>query len=729
MGRPSFQDFKPTMTDSQRVVPFQNTGAFLALAQAAVVHGVRVTAAELAREASVGARAPNAEDIVRTAIAMGLRARIVSSPSVQRLRSLPTPAVFATTDGKWALLASGTDTDSHVVIHATSRRREVLTTEELAAKVDGEVVIIGKGAELAAEQARFGLSWFIPALKRYRAPLTQVLVASFFINLLGLARPLTFQLVIDKVLVSKSYDTLTVVISAMVLLVFFEGLLKFLRAYILNHTASRIDVELGAKLFAHLVHLSMSFFERRAAGVIVSRAREIEAIRRFLTDQGLLSAIDLLFVFVFFAVLFIYSHYLCLIFLLFIPVYFAIALGVRPLLRKKAKDKMLRRAKSQQLLVESIVGMQTIKASAVEAEFQSKWDDRLSAYIRSNFESAVWGVGMQTAIEFTNNVSTAAILFFGTMEVIAGRMTVGGLIAFNLIAMRVTQPILRVAQLYQSLQEVRVSVEHLADILDAPREEKSEVTVNSQDFNGAIEFRAVTFRYLQVGPDVLKSVDLYVRPGETIGIVGPSGSGKSTIAKLLQRFYSPSSGSIEVDGVDIARIDPGWLRQQLGIVLQENFLFNLTIHENIALAQPRLPREQVIRVARLSGAHEFIAKMPSGYDTVIEERGANLSGGQRQRIAIARALATNPRVLIFDEATSALDYESEQIIRENMARIARGRTVIIIAHRLSAVRNCDRIVGLVDGEVTQIGTHEELLMQRDGIYFRLWNLQTKQAIE
>ena len=336
---------------------------------------------------------------------------------------------------------------------------------------------------------------------------------------------------------------------------------------------------------------------------------------------------------------------------------------------------------------------------------------------------------MQGGMEMVTQLSTAAILFFGAVEVVAGRMTVGGLIAFNLIAQRATQPILRVTQLYQSYLEVRVSVEHLAEILDAPREEKSDGSLNPKELKGKVVFRSVGFRYLATGADVLKSVDLNVDAGETLGIIGPSGSGKSTIAKLLQRFYSPTSGAILLDGVDIAHIDPAWLRQKLGVVLQENFLFNLTVHENIALARPRMPRDLVIGVAKLSGAHEFIVKMPLGYDTMIEERGANLSGGQRQRIAIARALAMNPRVLILDEATSALDYESEQIIRENMNRISRGRTVIVIAHRLSAVRNCDRIVGLVDGEITQVGSHEELLAQSDGIYYRLWNLQTRQTNE
>lgn len=701
----------------------------MALAQAAAMHGLRVTAGELARQASLGGSLPSAEDIARTARAVGLRARVIRDPSIKRLRTLPPPAVFRKADGRWALLGPEVSPGKHTVFHPTTQRQEKLTTEEVLAQLSNVVILIGKGPELASEQVRFGLSWFIPAIKRYKSPLLQVLLASFFINLLGLAKPLTMQLVIDKVLGSKSYATLTVVIAAMVILAVFESILKYIRSYTLNHTTSRIDVELGAKLFAHLVRLSTGFFERRPAGVIVTRAREIESIRRFLTDQGFLSVVDLLFFFVFIAVLFLYSPYLAGIFVCFVPLYLLVAGVLRPILRRKAKEKARARAKSQQLLVESIVGIQTIKSSAVEPMFQSEWDSRLSTSIRSTFDSAVLGVAMQVSIELITRLTTAAILFFGTMEVIAGRMTVGQLIAFNMIAGQVTQPIMRVAQLYQSFQEVQVSLEHLSDILDAPREERTGSDLAPGNLRGEIEFRCVSFRYRTDAPEVLRNIDLDIRAGETIGIVGPSGSGKSTIAKLIQRFYSPTSGSILIDGMDIAQVDPSWLRRQLGVVLQENFLFNQTVHENIALARPRMPRDQVMAAARLSGAHDFIIRLPQGYDTLIEERGSNLSGGQRQRIAIARALATNPKVLVFDEATSALDYDSEQIIRENMGRIARGRTVIIVAHRLSAVRHCDRIIGLVDGEVTQVGSHEELLSEPGGIYSHLWALQSEQAAE
>ena len=227
--------------------------------------------------------------------------------------------------------------------------------------------------------------------------------------------------------------------------------------------------------------------------------------------------------------------------------------------------------------------------------------------------------------------------------------------------------------------------------------------------------------------DVLRNVSLSIAAGEVVGIVGPSGSGKSTLTKLIQRLYSPQAGQVMIDGVDVAQLDPGWLRRQTGVVLQENILFNRTIHENIALGDPAMPRVVVMQAAKLAGADEFIAQLPQGYDTMIEERGANLSGGQRQRVAIARALVTNPRILILDEATSALDYESERIIQENMRAIVRGRTVIIIAHRLAAVRPCTRIFGMAQGEIVEAGTHEELMRREGGLYARLWALQSDLA--
>ncbi len=335
------------------------------------------------------------------------------------------------------------------------------------------------------------------------------------------------------------------------------------------------------------------------------------------------------------------------------------------------------------------------------------------------------GSGGQLAIQYISKLTTAALLLFGAKAVIDGELTVGALVAFNMIAAQAVQPILRLSQIWQDFQQVQISIDRLGDILNAPPEFSSAARLLPPTPRGAIEFRRVGFRYRPGAPEVLKDISLSIRPGETIGIVGPSGSGKSTLTKLIQRLYLPNEGQVLLDGADLNHVDPAWLRSHIGVVLQENLLFNRTVHENIAFANPAMPRARVIEIARLAGADEFIGKLPEGYDTLIEERGANLSGGQRQRIAIARALATNPRILIFDEATSSLDYESERIVQRNMRRIVKDRTVIIIAHRLAAVRGCDRIVGMADGRIVEVGSHAELVRRPGGLYAYLWSLQSQ----
>ena len=709
-----------------RTVPNLN-GGLLALAQVAIFHGVQTTPRQLAHELALGNQPVGAEDLARAAKLIGLKARIVRDPTAKRLRGIPVPALIKLRDGQWAIFGVELAPGYFRVVHPLTGREQQLPIANIIERLDRDVVLIGKGVRLTAEQFKFSLAWFIPSITRFRRPLTDVFVMSLFIQLLGLATPLSFQLVVDKVLVHKSYATLIVVISALVLLSVFEAVLKYLRVYVLNHTSNRIDVELGAKLFAHLLRLPMAYFESRASGVIVTRAREIENVRQFLTGRSIPSVIDLCFVFIYVSVLFLYSPQLTFVLLAMWPLYIFIGAVLRPAFRKKVKDKFRRWAASQELLVESVVGMQTLKAAAVEPIFQRKWEERLSAYVKDGFATAVLGARAQTATEFVSRLTTALILFFGVQAAIAGTLTIGELIAFVLIANQVTQPILRTAQLWQDFQEVQVSVEHLGDILNAPIEQTAQPLAGLPSAQGELEFREVSFRYRPDLPDVVKTFSLSIKVGEMIGIVGPSGSGKSTLAKLVQRLYEPTSGEILLDGVDIMQVDTAWLRRQLGVVLQENFLFNQTVHENIALARPDMSRAEVIAVAGLAGADEFVRKLPQGYDTLIQERGANLSGGQRQRIAIARALATDPRVLILDEATSSLDYESERIIRANMRHIACARTVIIIAHRLAAVRDCDRIVGMIDGAITEVGTHDRLLMSRDGLYARLWAIQNEHA--
>jgi subfamily B ATP-binding cassette protein HlyB/CyaB len=497
----------------------------------------------------------------------------------------------------------------------------------------------------------------------------------------------------------------------------------------LAHTTNRIDVELGSRLFYHLLRLPLDYFETRSAGVTVARMRELETIRNFLTGQGIFSVVDLLFVFVFIGVLFLYSWFLALIVLCTIPLYVGIAAVVRPMFREKLRQKFNRWSATQQFLVESVVGVPTLKAAAVEPVMQHQWEERLAAYVKTSFDATLIASAGQNSIEFVTKLATALILFFGAKEVIEGRMSVGQLIAFNMIANQVASPILRISQLWQDFQQIQISVERLGDVLNARTERLPQGAAWMRPARGSVEFRGVTFRYRPELPDAVRSLSFAINAGEVVGIVGQSGSGKSTLTKLLQRLYLAQSGQILIDGTDIAQLDPFWLRRQLGVVLQENLLFSRTIHENIALARPEMSRDEVVRVARLAGAHKFIMKLPMGYDSPIEERGANLSGGQRQRIAIARALATNPRILIFDEATSALDYQSEQTIQKNMGDIVKGRTVVIIAHRLAAVRHCNRIIGMSEGRIVEIGSHQELLANPDGVYAQLWALQSGQPNE
>jgi subfamily B ATP-binding cassette protein HlyB/CyaB len=516
-------------------------------------------------------------------------------------------------------------------------------------------------------------------------------------------------------------------VIGLILIAVFDSVLQYLRAYALSHTSNRIDVELGQRLFSHLLRLPLAYFETRPAGQTVARVRELENIRQFLTGQGLFSVLDLVFAGLFVGVLWLYSWQLTLVVIGSIPAYLGIAFSIRPHLQARINEKFSRGAESQQFLVETVIGAHTVKASAVEPLVQIQWEEKLAAYVRTSFEASMLAAGGQNAIQFVNKVTTALVLLLGANAVIQGALTVGELIAFNMIAGQVTQPILRLSQIWQDFQQMQVSVDRLGDILNAAPEPRPSRPSSLPSPRGHIVFRDVTLRYRPGAPDVLRSMSLEIRPGEVLGIVGPSGSGKSSLAKLVQRLYPPTEGQVLLDGADLSQMDPAWLRRQIGVVLQENVLFNRSIHENIAFTNPAMSRAEVIRVARLAGADEFIDKLPRGYDSMVEERGANLSGGQRQRIAIARALANDPPILIFDEATSALDYESERIIQANMREIVRKRTVIVIAHRLAAVRSCDRIVALVDGRIVESGSHEELLRRPGGTYAHLWSIQSERG--
>jgi len=713
-----------------REASFPDSG-LVALSGVAAFFRIAADPELMARDlALVPGRRAESADVVRAARRLGLKAN--QQPLLSKsgaFKPLPAPSILELKAGGFLVYGGRYPNGEHRVIEPVSRKEKSVPEALMASLFKPEALLVTRRFLSPGQDARtISLTFVLQALWRYRLPLAHVLFASLIVQIFALVTPLFFQVVVDKVLAHRSYATLTVLIVGLIGLGAFDIVLQYLRSYALNHTTNRIDVELGQKLFAHLLRLPIGYFETRSAGQTVARVRELETIRNFLTGQGLFAALDVLFLFVFVAVLFAYSVPLTLVVLVTLPIYLLIAAVLRPLLKIKVQEKFEKGALSQQFLVETVVGVQTVKASAIEPVMQAEWEERLASYVSTAFSATMLASLGQSAIQYVSKASTAILLLFGAWSVMDGTMTVGQLVAFNMIAAQVAQPILRLSQLFQDIQQVQVSLDRLGDVLNAPQERTTPNRARPPAVVGQITLNHVRFRYRPGLPDVLKDVSLSIKPGEVIGIVGASGSGKSTLTKLIQRFYIPDEGQVLLDGMDLSQVDPAWLRRNIGVVLQDNLLFNRTIAENISLANPALSRADIVRVARLAGADTFIAEMPEGYDTVVEERGVNLSGGQRQRIAIARALASNPPILILDEATSALDYESERVIQENMRDIVRGRTVIIIAHRLAAVRTCHRIVGMEGGRIIEVGTHDELLARPQGIYARLWSLQNARDV-
>jgi subfamily B ATP-binding cassette protein HlyB/CyaB len=682
-------------------------------------HGIAVDKAQIKHQ--FGGAQVKIPEMLRCAKTMKLKARAVSADWAY-LQKAQLPAIVECRNNDFVIL--GRISDQGALIHSPSvGRPQTITREQLEAEWTGQIVLMARRASLSDLARRFDATWFLQAMHKYRRIFIEVLVASFFLQLFALATPLFFQVVTDKVLVHRGFSTLDVLVIGVIAIAVFEVVLGGLRTYVFAHTTNRIDVELGARLFRHLSALPIGYFETRRTGDSVARVRELENIRNFLTSSALTLVVDLFFTFVFLLLMYYYSPLLTWVVLGSFPFYFAISAGVTPLFYLRLQEKFNRGAENQAFLVESVSGMQTLKAMAVEPQMQRRWEEQLAGYVQSSSKVLSLGNWASQGVQLVSKIVTALTLYFGAHLVINGELTVGELIAFNMLANRVAQPVLRISKLWQDFHQTRISIARLGDILNAvpePAYNPSRATLPA--IRGDILIDHVSFRYRLDGPEILQDVSINVPAGQVVGIVGSSGSGKSTLTKLVQRLYVPERGRVLIDGVDLAVVDVAWLRRQVGSVLQENVLFNRTIRDNIALADPGMPMERVIAAAELAGAHEFILGLPQGYDTMVGERGASLSGGQRQRIAIARALVTDPRILIFDEATSALDYESERIIQTNMRRISKGRTVLVIAHRLSAVRHADRIITIERGRVVEDGSHDDLI-GKSGRYADLHRMQ------
>jgi subfamily B ATP-binding cassette protein HlyB/CyaB len=671
-------------------------------------YGIAVDPEQLRHQFAESGKPFSDTELLLAAKHLGLKAGAIST-DWSRLAATPLPAIAQQNDGRYVLLARA-DADKVLVQDPAEQRPMVLPREVFEQAWSGRLILLTKRANLRPEDRKFDFTWFIPAIVKHRKLLGEVLLASFFIQLFALLSPLFFQVVIDKVLVHKGLTTLHVLALGMFALVLFEVILTGLRSYVFAHTSSRIDVGLGAEMFKHLLRLPIAWFEARRVGDTVARVRELETIRQFLTSSTVTVVIDLFFTVVFLAVMLFYSPLLTLIVLGTVPFYVFISVVITPIFRARLNEKFNRGAENQAFLVESINGIQTLKAMAVEPAMQRRWEEQLAGYVQAGLRTQNLGNVTGQVAAFINKITTVLILWVGAYLVMGNELSIGQLIAFNMLAGRVSGPLLKVVQLWQEFQQAGISVQRLGDVLNAvPEPSYNPNRTSLPELAGHVTFDKVVFRYRTDGAEVLRRLSFDVPAGRVIGLVGRSGSGKSTIAKLIQRLYVPEAGRVLVDGLDLAQIDPASLRRKIGVVLQENFLFNRSVRDNIALAEPGMPMERVIEAAKLAGAHEFILELPQGYDTVVGEHGASLSGGQRQRVAIARALIGNPRILILDEATSALDYESEAIIQRNLHGICKGRTVFIIAHRLSTVRQAHRIYVIDKGEIVEHGTHQELL--------------------
>ncbi|MBN6070455.1 type I secretion system permease/ATPase [Aggregatibacter actinomycetemcomitans] len=696
--------------------------ALQALEVLAQYHNISINPEEIKHKFDIDGHGLNQTKWLLAAKSLGLKVR-TTNKTIDRLPFLHLPALAWRDDGDhFILLKIDQETDRYLIFDLMQKNPIVLEKNEFEERYQSKVILIASRASIVGNLAKFDFTWFIPAVIKYRKIFIETLIVSIFLQIFALITPLFFQVVMDKVLVHRGFSTLNVITVALAIVVLFEIVLGGLRTYVFAHSTSRIDVELGARLFRHLLALPISYFEARRVGDTVARVRELDQIRNFLTGQALTSILDLLFSFIFFAVMWYYSPKLTLVVLGSLPCYVIWSVFISPILRRRLDDKFARNADNQSFLVESVTAINTIKAMAISPQMTNIWDKQLASYVAASFKVTVLATIGQQGIQLIQKAVMVINLWLGAHLVISGDLSIGQLIAFNMLAGQIISPVIRLAQIWQDFQQVGISVTRLGDVLNSPTENNT-ASVSLPEIQGEISFRNIKFRYKPDSPMILNSINLDISQGEVIGIVGRSGSGKSTLTKLIQRFYIPEQGQVLIDGHDLALADPNWLRRQVGVVLQDNVLLNRSIRENIALTNPGMPMEKVIAAAKLAGAHDFISELREGYNTVVGEQGAGLSGGQRQRIAIARALVNNPRILIFDEATSALDYESENIIMHNMHKICQDRTVLIIAHRLSTVKNADRIIVMDKGEIIEQGKHQELLKDEKGLYYYLHQLQ------
>jgi ATP-binding cassette subfamily B protein len=592
--------------------------------------------------------------------------------------------------------------------------------DKFDAECTGTAYLVKKVYSMLDENQPFGLRWFIPEFMKLKGLFGQIALAVLMISGIALITPLFFQIVVDKVLTNESYTTLNVLGVGIMLALLFNSLLEFLRGYLLIFATNKIDISTATKTFQHLMRLPVDFFERMSSGVLIKHMQQTEKIRGFLSGNLFFTILELFSLVVFIPFLLIYSVKLTMIVLGFaLLMALVIAALIKPF-QSRLQELYQAEGKRQGMLVESIHGIRTVKALAIEPVQEKNWNDSSAFAITRYFRVGKISLTAKTISQFLEKSMTVAIIWVGALAVFDKEMSVGALIAFQMLSGRVTAPLVKLVSLVHEYQQTALSVRMLGNVMNVPQESSGGGVHNP--FRGNVTFEGITFRYTSDGPEVIKNFELNIPSGATLGLVGRSGSGKTTLTKLLQGLYPLQSGLIKIDGIDIKEIDKAHLRTSIGVVLQDNYFFHGTVRENICLTKKSASMDEVIYAARLAGADGFVQQLPKGYDSVLEENASNLSGGQKQRLAIARALLTNPPILIFDEATSALDPESESIIQDNLQKICKGRTVIIVSHRLSMVHDADMILVMDNGERVALAPHAKLIKQ-PGIYREFWQQQ------
>jgi len=664
-----------------------------------------------------GDRKPSLHACGNLAAMSGFAAQLIRLPTAN-LGRIETPALFQRDGTVCVLFQTGA---KGVALVDPRSGMERLGVEEFQARFQGEVEILLLRPLPKEENEKFGFKWFLPAIRKHKKVLIEVFIASFFIQLLGLANPLLTQVIIDKVLVQNSIDTLNVLGVLFVVIAIATVALTAIRTYLFVDTSNRIDLTVGSRIMDHLYKLTLGYFQRRPVGEVSSRLRELENIREFLTGTALTVGLDAIFSVVYICILFFYDVTLAIVALLVVPFMIGVTAFGAPILRGQIRRRAEESAKQQAHLIETITGVQTLKAGNIEQPSRWEWQKRYAGFMSAGFHAVLTSTAMNSATTLLSRLGDLAVLWYGAVLVIKGEMTLGQLIAFRIIAGYVTTPLMRLAQSWQNFQEVALSVERLGDVIDSPPEQRPEEASNipMPSITGKVEFDSVTFSYVKGQQPQLRNVSFEIPAGSFVGVVGKSGSGKSTVLKLIPRLYNPDAGRILVDNYEIAKIELYSLRRQVGTVLQDSLLFNSSVFANIAIGDPDATPDEVMRAARVAGAHEFIMSLAQGYNTQVGEQGRALSGGQRQRIAIARTVLQRPRLLILDEATSALDSVSEALVCKNLAVEFQGKTVFFVTHRVRSVQHADRILVFERGMLIEQGRHEEL-MALNGYYHSLY---------